>query len=87
MFFDLLLGIRDGELRLLALDPLVVLHEALGDAGLRHADGNDLDAGGPLVRARGQGCDQILVETVEFIDEHLLQRVTRAELVDLVTAR
>ena len=81
---DQLLLRRDQQARLLLLDQLVVALDALGDARLGDADRNHLDARVVLGAVGLQRLGERLVEPIELVDVDLLQRVRRAELVDLV---
>jgi hypothetical protein len=74
----------DLELSLLGLDVLIILHEVLGNVGLGHSDGNDLNTRSPVVAVSLQFVLKLLIKVVELIDEDLLEGGLGAELVDFV---
>lgn len=69
----------------LSLDLFIVLHQVVGDLRLGDPDTYDLNARRPHSRALLQRVSQLLVQRVEVVNEHLLQGVLAAELVDLMT--
>jgi len=87
LFAHFLFLLSDLQLRSLAFDVFVVLLQRLRDVGLGNSDRDDLDSGCPLVTVMLQSFGQLFIQRVELFNEDLLQGVSGAELVDLVTKR
>jgi hypothetical protein len=83
---DLLLLFNDEQLGLLNLPRLIVLRDGSRHLGLGDPHCNNLDSGSPLLAALLQGILETLIKLVEVINEHLLQRMTGAKLVDLMAS-
>ena len=77
--------VSNEQLGLSAFDLFIVLQEGVRDAWLGHSDGYDLYAWCPLVAVVLQGRSELFIKGIEFINEHFLESVFAAELVDLMT--